>query len=53
MDGKVVGVIVCRQQRHKKGAMRGYIAMIAVDKEHRKKNIGVEERSGGLMGREH
>lgn len=36
-------MIVCRQQRHKKGSMRGYIAMIAVDKDYRKKQIGMCE----------
>jgi ribosomal protein S18 acetylase RimI-like enzyme len=39
-DGAVVGVIICRQKRHKSGTMRGYIAMIAVDESYRKRSIG-------------
>ena len=39
--GKVIGAVVCQKERRKKtGAVRGYIAMLAVDDEHRKKGIG-------------
>ena len=39
MDDKLVGVIVCRMEEHR-GYMRGYIAMVAVDKAFRKQGIG-------------
>ncbi|KAJ3126414.1 N-alpha-acetyltransferase 30 [Nowakowskiella sp. JEL0407] len=35
-----VGVIICRLQPHN-GRMRGYIAMLAVDKQYRNRKIGV------------
>ncbi|KAK3542254.1 hypothetical protein QTP86_021457 [Hemibagrus guttatus] len=35
-----VGAIVCKLDMHKKMFRRGYIAMLAVDSEHRRKNIG-------------
>ena len=35
-----MGAIVCKLDVHKKGNYRGYIAMLAVDKEHRRKKIG-------------
>lgn len=38
--GKAVGSIVSRLDERKKGVVRGYIAMLAVDKSHRKKGIG-------------
>src|SRR5690349_15236560 len=41
VDGTLLGVIVCkvdRQNRRKR--LRGYIAMLAVEKEHRKRGIG-------------
>ena len=37
----IVGAIVCKLDEHKKGSYRGYIAMLAVDKEHRRKKIGI------------
>ena len=37
---KMVGVIVCKAGQHKSGTVRGYIAMLAVDKEYRKRQIG-------------
>ena len=40
VEGEVVGAIVCKLDVHKKGRFRGYIAMLAVDKEHRRKKIG-------------
>lgn len=41
MDGeKCVGAIVCKLDMHKKMARRGYIAMLAVDSEYRRKKIG-------------
>ncbi|KAG2207942.1 hypothetical protein INT47_010926 [Mucor saturninus] len=40
MDGDTyVGVIICKLDRHK-DRLRGYIAMLAVSKTHRKKSIG-------------
>ncbi|CAE7906382.1 MAK3 [Symbiodinium sp. KB8] len=41
VDDKLVGVIVCRMEEHR-GYMRGYIAMVAVDKAFRKQGIGSE-----------
>ncbi|KAM9435618.1 uncharacterized protein Hap1MRO34_001727 [Clarias gariepinus] len=35
-----VGAIVCKLDMHKKMFRRGYIAMLAVDSKHRRKNIG-------------
>lgn len=41
MDGlKCVGAIVCKLDLHKKMVRRGYIAMLAVDENYRKKKIG-------------
>jgi peptide alpha-N-acetyltransferase len=37
---RVVGVIVCKQDRHRSGTMRGYIAMLAVHHSMRKLGIG-------------
>eukprot|EP00042_Codosiga_hollandica_P027922 m.142875 g.142875 ORF g.142875 m.142875 type:complete len:171 (-) comp52625_c0_seq5:42-554(-) len=34
-----IGAIVCKLSHHKKGTYRGYIAMLAVHKDHRRKNI--------------
>lgn len=40
MDGdEYVGVIICKVDRHK-DRLRGYIAMLAVSKSHRKRSIG-------------
>ena len=40
-DGACVGTIVCKADDHKnRGVMRGYIAMLAVDTEYRKRRIG-------------
>ncbi|KAJ3182160.1 N-alpha-acetyltransferase 30 [Gaertneriomyces sp. JEL0708] len=39
IEDVTVGVIVCKFSEHK-GEMRGYIAMVAVHKDHRKKGIG-------------
>lgn len=35
-----MGAIVCKLDMHKKVFRRGYIAMLAVDSKHRRKNIG-------------
>jgi peptide alpha-N-acetyltransferase len=41
MDGdKMVGVIVCKLDVHKQINKRGYIAMLAVDENYRRKKIG-------------
>jgi len=41
MDGeKCVGAIVCKLDLHKNIVRRGYIAMLAVDENYRKKKIG-------------
>ncbi|KAF9580967.1 N-alpha-acetyltransferase 30 [Lunasporangiospora selenospora] len=37
---KCIGVIVCRLDRHGTKSNRGYIAMLAVSKEYRKRKIG-------------
>ncbi|KAL7751021.1 N-alpha-acetyltransferase 30 [Sorochytrium milnesiophthora] len=37
--GANIGVIVCKLDRHRE-VMRGYIAMLAVRKEHRKRGVG-------------
>lgn len=38
--GRIIGTIVCKMDEHKTGAMRGYVAMLAVDKAQRKRGIG-------------
>ncbi|OWF53360.1 N-alpha-acetyltransferase 30-like [Mizuhopecten yessoensis] len=41
MDGaRCVGAIVCKLDMHKKMVRRGYIAMLAVDSDYRRKRIG-------------
>nr|CAG8436337.1 6991_t:CDS:2 [Entrophospora candida] len=35
-----IGVIICKLDRHKNNALRGYIAMLAVSREYRKRKIG-------------
>ena len=41
MDGdQCVGAIVCKLDMHKKMVHRGYIAMLAVDANYRRKKIG-------------
>lgn len=37
---KCIGAVVCKLDIHKKMIKRGYIAMLAVDKDYRRKNIG-------------
>lgn len=39
-DGNCVGAIVCKLDLHRKVIKRGYIAMLAVDKNYRKNGIG-------------
>jgi len=36
----VIGAVVCKLDMHKKGTVRGYIAMLAVDHRYRKRKIG-------------
>lgn len=44
MDGKnCVGAIVCKIEMHKNMMRRGYIAMLAVEKEYRRNKIGKEK----------
>ena len=38
-NGQLVGVVVCKVDNHKSGRTRGYIGMLAVDKEYRKLGI--------------
>ena len=38
-DGSLIGVVVCKVDRHKSGKTRGYIGMLAVEKEWRKLKI--------------
>lgn len=41
MDGdNCVGAIVCKLDMHKNMVRRGYIAMLAVEKEYRRQKIG-------------
>lgn len=40
IDGQVVGMVVCKLDQHKRGTYRGYVAMLAVKKEHRHRKIG-------------
>ena len=39
-DGHYVGAIVCKLELHHYSTRRGYIAMLAVDKDYRKRRIG-------------
>ena len=39
-EERVVGTIVCKQDRHRSGTMRGYIAMLAVHHSMRKRGMG-------------
>jgi len=40
--GKLIGVVICKLEPHRGGPMRGYIAMLAVEKEHRGKGIATK-----------
>ena len=40
--GEMIGVVVCKLEPHRGGPLRGYIAMLAVKKEHRGKGIATE-----------
>ena len=40
-EGKCVGAIVCKLDMHKKMVRRGYIAMLAVDSDYRRRKIGI------------
>lgn len=40
VEQECVGAIVCKLDMHKKMFRRGYIAMLAVDSQHRRKSIG-------------
>ncbi|KPI92562.1 N-alpha-acetyltransferase 30, NatC catalytic subunit [Papilio xuthus] len=39
-EGKCIGAIVCKLDMHRNVVKRGYIAMLAVDKQYRKRRIG-------------
>lgn len=39
-EGELIGVIVCKVDKHKSGKNRGYIGMLAVDKRYRNRGIG-------------
>jgi peptide alpha-N-acetyltransferase len=42
MDGShCVGAIVCKLDMHKNMVRRGYIAMLAVDENYRRRKIGI------------
>jgi Acetyltransferase (GNAT) family len=43
-----VGVIVCKQSPHRERCLRGYIAMLSVDKGYRKRGIGASLFSSHL-----
>ena len=38
----LIGVVVCKLEPHRGGPLRGYIAMLAVEKEHRGKGIATK-----------
>ena len=38
-ENELVGVVVCKIDKHKSGRTRGYIGMLAVDKRYRKRGI--------------
>ena len=38
-SGELIGVVVCKLEPHRDGPLRGYIAMLAVKKEHRGRGI--------------
>lgn len=40
--GELIGVVVCKLEPHRGGPLRGYIAMLAVKKEHRGKGIATK-----------
>ena len=40
VNKEVIGAVVCKLDMHKKGTIRGYIAMLAVDQRYRKRKIG-------------
>ena len=40
VDGKPIGVVVCKVDDHKSGRRRGYLGMIVVEKQYRKLGIG-------------
>ncbi|KAK8206852.1 hypothetical protein M8818_004687 [Zalaria obscura] len=40
--GELIGVVVCKLETHRGGPLRGYIAMLAVQKEHRGKGIATK-----------
>jgi N-alpha-acetyltransferase 30 len=42
INGEMIGTIVCKAEPERDCPMRGYIAMLAVSKEHRKKGIGLK-----------
>ena len=44
-DERYVGAIVCKLELHHFTTRRGYIAMLAVDKEYRKRKIGARSRA--------
>lgn len=45
-----VGVIVCKQSPHRDRYLRGYIAMLSVDKGYRKRGIGMRASSRLAVG---
>ena len=40
--GNLIGVVVCKLEPHRGGPLRGYIAMLAVEKRHRGKGIATK-----------
>lgn len=45
-----MGAIVCKLDKHRGAVQRGYIAMLAVDKDFRKKKIGALTMQELLVG---
>jgi peptide alpha-N-acetyltransferase len=46
--GKMIAVIVCKAEKEQDDIFRGYIAMLAVNKDHRKKGLGLKLANMGI-----
>lgn len=47
--GILVGVVISKLEAHRAGPLRGYIAMLAVCKEHRGKGIGMKSMASSRI----
>ncbi|KAJ3010862.1 UNVERIFIED_CONTAM: N-alpha-acetyltransferase 30 [Siphonaria sp. JEL0065] len=50
IDGVCVGVIVCKLDLHRNNRKRGYLAMLAVKTEYRKRGIGSKLIQRAIQG---